>query len=208
MSENKFYICEHCGNLVEVINDAGVPLVCCGQKMTKMEAGTVEASHEKHIPVVTVEGNTVKVDIGSVAHPMTEEHSILWVYLQTDRGGQRKSLEVGSEPSVSFALLDEKPVAVYAYCNLHGLWKTEIKEKVVCDLKPVDTKTKENYVVCKCNNVSYFDILDEIHNHSNLDKLLDVFEDVKNTTHCTTGCGGCYDKVITIISEAMTNNVK
>lgn len=208
MSENKFYICEHCGNLVEVINDAGVPLVCCGQKMTKMEAGTVEASHEKHIPVVTVEGNTVKVDIGSVAHPMTEEHSILWVYLQTDKGGQRKSLEVGSEPSVSFALLDEKPVAVYAYCNLHGLWKTEIKEKVVCDLKPVDTKTKENYVVCKCNNVSYFDILDEIHNHSNLDKLLDVFEDVKNTTHCTTGCGGCYDKVITIISEAMTNNVK
>lgn len=208
MSENKFYICEHCGNLVEVINDAGVPLVCCGQKMIKMEAGTVEASHEKHIPVVTVEGNTVKVDIGSVAHPMTEEHSILWVYLQTDKGGQRKSLEVGSEPSVSFALLDEKPVAVYAYCNLHGLWKTEIKEKVVCDLKPVDTKTKENYVVCKCNNVSYFDILDEIHNHSNLDKLLDVFEDVKNTTHCTTGCGGCYDKVITIISEAMTNNVK
>lgn len=208
MSENKFYICEHCGNLVEVINDAGVPLVCCGQKMTKLEAGTVEASHEKHIPVVTVEGNTVKVDIGSVAHPMTEEHSILWVYLQTDKGGQRKSLEVGSEPSVSFALLDEKPVAVYAYCNLHGLWKTEIKEKVVCDLKPVDTKTKENYVVCKCNNVSYFDILDEIHNHSNLDKLLDVFEDVKNTTHCTTGCGGCYDKVITIISEAMTNNVK
>lgn len=208
MGENKFYICEHCGNLVEVINDAGVPLVCCGQKMTKMEAGTVEASHEKHIPVVTVEGNTVKVDIGSVAHPMTEEHSILWVYLQTDKGGQRKSLEVGSEPSVSFALLDEKPVAVYAYCNLHGLWKTEIKEKVVCDLKPVDTKTKENYVVCKCNNVSYFDILDEIHNHSNLDKLLDVFEDVKNTTHCTTGCGGCYDKVITIISEAMTNNVK
>ena len=101
MSENKFYICEHCGNLVEVINDAGVPLVCCGQKMTKMEAGTVEASHEKHIPVVTVEGNTVKVDIGSVAHPMTEEHSILWVYLQTDKGGQRKSLEVGSEPSVS-----------------------------------------------------------------------------------------------------------
>ena len=208
MSEYIFYICEHCGNLVEVINDAGVPLVCCGQKMTKLEAGTVEASHEKHIPVVTVEGNTVKVDIGSVAHPMTEEHSILWVYLQTDKGGQRKSLEVGSEPSVSFALLDEKPVAVYAYCNLHGLWKTEIKEKVVCDLKPVDTKTKENYVVCKCNNVSYFDILDEIHNHSNLDKLLDVFEDVKNTTHCTTGCGGCYDKVITIISEAMTNNVK
>lgn len=126
MTENRFYICEHCGNIVGMINDAGVPLMCCGQKMTKLEAGTVEASKEKHIPVVTLEGNTVKVDIGSVAHPMTEEHSIVWVYLQTDRGGQRKNLTAGSEPVVTFALSDEKPVAVYSYCNLHGLWKTDI----------------------------------------------------------------------------------
>ena len=109
-----------------MIHDAGVPMMCCGQKMTKLEPGTVEASHEKHIPVVTVEGNNVKVVIGSVEHPMVEEHSILWVYLQTTKGGQRKCLEVGKAPEVTFALADEKPVAAYAYCNLHGLWKSEI----------------------------------------------------------------------------------
>ena len=126
MCESRFYVCEHCGNLIGMIHDAGVPIMCCGQKMTKLIPGTVEASQEKHIPVVTVEGNTVKVSVGSVAHPMAEDHSIMWVYLQTDRGGQRKCLKVGSEPVVRFALADEKPVAAYAYCNLHGLWKVDI----------------------------------------------------------------------------------
>lgn len=123
---NKFYICEKCGNLVGMINASGVPMVCCGQKMTPLEAGVVEASHEKHIPVAEVSGNIVKVSVGSVEHPMAEEHSILWVYLETDKGGHRKSLEVGKPPVVSFALEDEKPLAVYAYCNLHGLWKSDI----------------------------------------------------------------------------------
>ena len=126
MKETKFYICEHCGNIVGMIHDSGVNPVCCGQKMTHLEAGVVEASREKHIPVATVEGNTVRVTVGSVAHPMTEEHSIEWVYLQTDRGGQRKNLLPGEAPELTFALADEKPVAVYAYCNLHGLWKAEI----------------------------------------------------------------------------------
>ena len=126
MKDTKFYICEHCGNIIGVIHDAGVPMMCCGQKMTKLEAGTVEASREKHIPVVSYEGGLVKVNIGSVDHPMVPEHSIEWVYLQTDRGGQRKCLAPGSEPTVSFTLTDEKPSAVYAYCNLHGLWKTDI----------------------------------------------------------------------------------
>jgi bacterioferritin-associated ferredoxin len=135
---------------------------------------------------------------------MTEEHSILWVYLLTDKGGQRKCLEVGKAPTVTFALADEKPLAVYAYCNLHGLWLTEITEPVVCDLKPLDTKSNENYLVCKCNNVSFFDILDEVHNQQSATELLEVFEKVKNTTHCSTGCGGCYEKVLAIISEAMS----
>ena len=126
MKETKFFICEYCGNLVEVVNDAKVPMICCGQKMTQLIPGTVEASVEKHIPVVTVDGDKVRVEIGSVAHPMAEEHSILWVYLQTDKGGQRKNLAVGEAPAAEFALLGEKPEAVYAYCNLHGLWKTEI----------------------------------------------------------------------------------
>jgi len=126
MKENKFYICERCGNLVGMINASGVAMMCCGQKMTCIEPGTTEASTEKHIPVVTVDGNIVTVTIGAVEHPMVEEHSILWVYLQTDKGGQRKCLEVGKAPVVSFALTDEKPVAAYAYCNLHGLWKADI----------------------------------------------------------------------------------
>ena len=126
MCENRFYICEHCGNLVGLIHNAGVPLICCGQKMTLLEPGTVEASAEKHIPVVTVEGHNVKVEVGSTPHPTTEEHSIQWVYLQTDKGGQRKCMEVGAPPVVTFALADEKPVAAYAYCNLHGLWKADI----------------------------------------------------------------------------------
>ncbi|MBQ8747132.1 MAG: desulfoferrodoxin [Clostridia bacterium] len=126
MCETKFYICEHCGNLIGMIHNVGVPMKCCGQNMKMLEPGVVEASHEKHIPVVTVEGNTVKVEIGSVAHPMTEEHSIEWVYLQTCRGGQRKTLKPGDAPVVTFALADETPCAVYAYCNLHGLWKTDL----------------------------------------------------------------------------------
>ena len=122
----KFYICEKCGNIVEKIDDSGVSLVCCGQKMTAIEAGVVEASREKHIPVVKVDGGRVLVEVGAVEHPMTEEHSIEWVYLETDRGIQRKCLAPGKAPRVEFALADETPIAVYAYCNLHGLWKAEI----------------------------------------------------------------------------------
>ncbi len=126
MKETKFYICKHCGNLVGMIHDAGVPMVCCGEKMTHLEAGVTEASREKHIPVVTVKEDKVEVCVGSVLHPMTEEHNIAWVYLLTDKGGQRKNLVPGVEPTVTFALADETPVAVYAYCNLHGLWKQEL----------------------------------------------------------------------------------
>ena len=124
---NRFYICSHCGNIVGMIHNAGVPLMCCGQKMNQLEPGVVEASHEKHIPEVVVEGNLVKVTVGSVIHPMTEEHHIAWVYLQTDKGGQRKCLEAGKDPVVTFAFADEKPLAVYAYCNLHGLWKKNVE---------------------------------------------------------------------------------
>ena len=127
MSETKFYICEHCGNIVGKIHDAGVPLVCCGQKMKELVPGTVEASTEKHIPVASVEGSMVNVTVGAVEHPMTEEHFIQWVYLKTTSGGQRKTLTPGSAPAVSFALTgDDTPLAVYAYCNLHGLWMSEL----------------------------------------------------------------------------------
>ena len=123
---NKFYICQTCGNIIGMIESSGVGIVCCGKKMTQLEPGVVEASHEKHIPSVTVEGDCVSVAVGSVIHPMTEEHHISWIYLETDKGGQRKVLTPTEEPVVKFKLADEKPVAVYAYCNLHGLWKKEI----------------------------------------------------------------------------------
>ena len=129
MCENRFFVCEHCGNIVGMVKNAGVPMMCCGKKMTLMEPGTVEASVEKHLPVVVHEGNLIKVTVGSVIHPMTEEHSIEWIYLQTDRGGQRKCLAPGMDPVVTFAVVEEEPVAVYAYCNLHGLWKTDIDYK-------------------------------------------------------------------------------
>lgn len=126
MSEVKFYICRHCGNIVGMIHDAGVPIVCCGQKMEALVPNTVEASGEKHVPVATVADGVVTVSVGSVAHPMTEDHSIQWVYLRTDKGGQRKVLLPGQEPVVQFALGGDKPIAVYAYCNLHGLWMAEL----------------------------------------------------------------------------------
>lgn len=108
-----------------MINASGVDMMCCGQKMTALEAGVVEASAEKHVPVAIINGNEITVTVGSALHPMTKEHSILWVYLQTDKGGHRKCLEVDGAPTVTFALYDENPVAVYAYCNLHGLWKAD-----------------------------------------------------------------------------------
>ena len=108
------------------IHDAGVPLVCCGQKMTYLEPNTVEASAEKHLPSVTVEDGVVTVNVGSVDHPMIPEHFIQWVYVQTEKGGQRKNLQPEEAPNVKFYLGDDKVIAVYAYCNLHGLWKTEL----------------------------------------------------------------------------------
>ena len=126
--EVKFYICKHCGNIVGLIHNAGVPLVCCGEKMSELVPNTTEAATEKHLPVVEMDGNIVKVSVGSVEHPSTEEHYIAWVYLETAHGGQRKAIKPGDKPEVSFALQDDELIAVYAYCNLHGLWKTEIQK--------------------------------------------------------------------------------
>ena len=119
---NKFYICRHCGNLIGMVNDAGVPMSCCGEKMEMLVPNSVDASNEKHVPVVSIEGDVVHVKVGEVAHPMVEEHFIQWVYLHTERGGQRKSLKPGEAPEVSFTLNGDKALAVYEYCNLHGLW--------------------------------------------------------------------------------------
>lgn len=122
--EQKFYICEHCGKIIAVVKESGVPVMCCGQKMKEIIPGTTEAAVEKHIPVYTVENNIVKVKVGEVAHPMVSEHYIEWVSLQTKQGNQRKLLSPDNAPEICFALCEGDEVeAVYAYCNLHGLWK-------------------------------------------------------------------------------------
>lgn len=126
MSKVKFLKCEKCGNIVGMIHASGVTPNCCGQSMTPITAKTEDAGKEKHLPVCTVSGNEITVNIGSVSHPMSPEHNISWVYLETSEGGQRKVLPTDGAPTVTFAVADEKPKAVYAYCNLHGLWKTEI----------------------------------------------------------------------------------
>lgn len=122
--EQKFFICKHCGNIVASVKESGVSVMCCGEKMQRLEAGSVDASKEKHVPVISVDGNIVTVTVGSVAHPMESAHSIEWVSLQTKQGNQRKALLPGEKPEVKFALCDgDEVVAAYAYCNLHGLWK-------------------------------------------------------------------------------------
>lgn len=126
MSEQKFFICPHCGNLVGMIHNSGVPLVCCGEEMLELTPNTTDASQEKHVPVITIQGETVTVEIGSVPHPMVDAHYIEWIYLETRHGGQRKALAPGAAPKASFALTDDEPVAAFAYCNLHSLWKKEV----------------------------------------------------------------------------------
>ncbi len=122
--ELKFLKCEHCGNIVEMIEDKGVPVVCCGQRMTELVAGTSDGAREKHVPVYEVNGSTVLVKVGEVAHPMIPEHYIEWIVLQTKNGVQRRKLKPGEKPEAIFALCEgDEVVAVYAYCNLHGLWK-------------------------------------------------------------------------------------
>lgn len=124
--KTKFYICRHCGNLVHMIHDAGVPMMCCGQKMDELLPNTVEASGEKHLPAVTVEDGAVHVNVGSINHPMIPEHYIEWIYVQTENSGHLKIRKPGDDPSAAVCLGDDKPLAVYAYCNLHGLWMTEL----------------------------------------------------------------------------------
>ena len=120
----KYYICETCGNIIEKINDSGVPVVCCGKPMKELIAGTVDASKEKHIPVYSVEGNKVSVVVGSVEHPMVDVHYIQWIVLKTNKGIQRKHLSPNEAPKAEFTLLEGEVVEeVYEYCNLHGLWK-------------------------------------------------------------------------------------
>ena len=125
--DNRFFICEHCGNIVGLIKSSGVPIKCCGQNMTELIPGTTDAAVEKHVPEVTVEGNKVVAFVGSVEHPMVAEHFIQFVALETEKGSQIKYLNPEEKPEAVFYVAEgDKAVAVYEYCNLHGLWKKEL----------------------------------------------------------------------------------
>ncbi len=123
-----FYRCEGCGNFITFLGEktACTPK-CCGETMKELTPNTTDAAQEKHVPVAEVSGNTVKVKVGSAAHPMLEEHYIEFIILETENGFQKKDLKPGEAPEAVFVTADgEKPVAAYAYCNLHGLWKADL----------------------------------------------------------------------------------
>ena len=121
----KFYKCETCGYVIVKLVDSKVPVMCCGKKMEELVPNNVDASGEKHVPVVTMlDGGRIKVDVGSVAHPMEAEHHIAFIYVEMENGGIKVDLK--DKPEAIIYVGEEKPVAVYEYCNLHGLWKTEL----------------------------------------------------------------------------------
>lgn len=120
----QFYICEHCGNIVALIRDCGVPVQCCDEKMQEIIPGTSDGAQEKHVPIYNVNGESVTVSVGEIEHPMTPEHYIEWVCIESNHGFQLIKLDPNTSPQISFSLLKgDKVKAVYAYCNLHDLWK-------------------------------------------------------------------------------------
>ena len=120
----KFYKCNICGKIIIMLNEVNTPTICCGEMMSEIIPGTTDAAVEKHVPVINKNGNIVNVTVGEVEHPMSSEHYIQWILLQTNNGIQRKNLSPTDKPSADFALLDgDEVIAAYAYCNLHGLWK-------------------------------------------------------------------------------------
>lgn len=122
--EMKFYRCKHCGQIVAIVKGTGVPIICCGEPMQEIKAGEVDAAAEKHVPVYEVKDGVVCVKVGSVEHPMGEDHYIEWIALKTKDGNQRKALKPGDKQEATFRIAEDDTVeAVYAYCNLHSLWK-------------------------------------------------------------------------------------
>jgi superoxide reductase len=125
MGEVSFFRCERCGNIITKIIDAGPTPFCCGEQMVELTANTVDAAVEKHVPVISIDGDKVTVTVGAVDHPMLEEHYIQWICLHTQRGLQFAMLKPGDKPQAIFALAGDTALGAYAYCNLHGLWSAQ-----------------------------------------------------------------------------------
>lgn len=126
MKELKLLYCTHCKKIVEVVNDNKVPVICCGEPMKEIVPNSTEAAVEKHLPVISEENGVVKVTVSTVTHPMTAEHYITNIWLETNKAIYKKVLSPDLAPEAQFILAEgEKAVAAYEYCNLHGLWKAE-----------------------------------------------------------------------------------
>ena len=122
----QLFKCAICGNIITHVKKSGVPVMCCGRKMEELVPGTSDGAAEKHVPVIKQDGNKVVVEIGSVEHPMVDAHYIEWIVLETEKGVLRRNLNPGEAPKAEFVLADDdKVVAAYEYCNLHGFWKAE-----------------------------------------------------------------------------------
>ena len=120
----KLFKCSRCGNIIYTINDKCEGITCCGEDVALLEANTVDAAKEKHVPVVNIENNIIEVNVGDVDHPMTKEHYIEFILIETNKGVRINNLKPGDTPHTSFILEeDEELINTYAYCNLHGLWK-------------------------------------------------------------------------------------
>ena len=126
MKKHKFLISEPHKNILGMVFDNGAGEAAYTDTLKELVPNTTDAATEKHVPEVKVEGNKVTVTVGSVLHPMEEKHYIQWIYLQTKKGGQKKVLNPGDKPFAEFLLIDDEAVAVYEYCNLHGLWVKEL----------------------------------------------------------------------------------
>lgn len=121
----KFYSCNHCKNSIIQLEKNNVSITCCGKEMEEMIPGSIEASKEKHIPKIIQKDDVTIVEVGDIKHPMTEEHYIKWIALETENGFLMQHLQNDSESKAIFQT-DQKIIRAYAYCNLHGLWKKEI----------------------------------------------------------------------------------
>lgn len=125
----KFMRCNHCGNIVAMVKESGVPVVCCGDNMTELIPNTTDGASERHVPVCEINGTIVHVKVGDIAHPMDDDHYIQWIAIQTSSGNQRKCLKPNDTPEACFALCEgDEVIAIYEYCNLHGLWVANCKQ--------------------------------------------------------------------------------
>ncbi len=126
--KDRFFVCRQCGNLCALCKDSGVPIKCCGQNTEALVPNTTDGAAEKHVPVVEIKNGAIHVKIGEISHPMIEQHFIEWIYIETEKGCQKRVLKPGDAPEAVFCIGEDKPVAVYEYCNIHGLWKKDVKE--------------------------------------------------------------------------------